>query len=154
MHDTGAIVSSYEVTGQHPANVTGSVKVIKQSAVVKTQQFAALYRFQYLEVVVAQHLRDSGLCQDQGFSTDIDIDIINIGAHGEREVGWQCPRRGGPDKERYIVIDKLEADRDRRVNGFAVALCDLMGRQRCADSRIVGDDLVILIDEAPIPDLF
>ena len=37
MHDTGAIVSTYEVTGQYAANVTGSVKVIKQPMLVKTQ---------------------------------------------------------------------------------------------------------------------
>ena len=74
--------------------------------------------------------------------------------HRERQVRRQRPRRGGPHQERRALLPlDREPDDDRRVLDLLVAERDLVRREGGADARVVGDDLVALVDEALVPDL-
>ena len=57
----------------------------------------------------------------------LDLDVVILRVHAERNVGRKGPRRCGPCKEVDIrVILRLEADDRRSLLDCLVALCDLV----------------------------
>jgi hypothetical protein len=75
----------------------------------------------------------------------------------ERRVGGERPGRRRPREQHIAGAQRArrtghrEPHVDRRILDVLVALGDLVGRQRRAAARAVGDDLVTLVEQVAVP---
>ncbi len=85
----------------------------------------------------------------------LDHDIVDLFAHGDRDVARQGPGRGRPDEQvdtRLILQGEL--DEDAWVFcPLLITQCQLVAAEGGSAARAVGHDLVTLVDQATIPEL-
>ena len=80
--------------------------------------------------------------------------VRDVLAHGQRGVGQQRPRRGGPAHQRDArLVMQREAHEGAQIDHVLVAQRDLVRRQRRAAARAVGHDLVALVQQPLVPHL-
>ncbi len=155
MHDAGTVFGADEIGRQHGERLVRiDREIIEQLLVARTDKGAAFYGLDDLVFDIAKHRLAQRLGDDQRLPVRLAVAVVDVLADGERQVRRQRPRRRRPD-EKVGVVDagELEAHRDRRVLDFLVAERQLVRRQRGADARIVGHDLVAAIDQVLVPDL-
>ena len=163
VHDAGAVLDGHEVGRPHPADWSVGGEVVEQARVAHSFEVGALHPLLDGVFGVAQHRLDQGLGEDQGLAvmrlriasgTGANEGVVDLGMHREGEVRRQCPGGGGPDQERRLLLAlDRETDVDGRVLDLLVPERDLVRGKRGTDARIVGHDLVTLVDEALVPDL-
>ena len=103
---------------------------------------------------LAEDLLGQRLGHDQLLALVLHAHVRDVRADGQRGVGQQRPRGGGPAHERdaLLALDR-EAHERRRVDHVLVAQRDLVRGQRGAAARAVGHDLVALVQQALVPHL-
>ena len=154
VHDAGAVLDGHEVGRPHLADGTVGGEVVEQARVAHSLEVGTLHALADGVLGVPQHRAEQGFGEDQGLSARAHEGVVDIGMHREGEVRGQRPRRGGPHQERgaLFALDR-EADIDRWILDLLVAERDLVRRKRGTDTRVVGHDLVALVDESLVPDL-
>ena len=85
----------------------------------------------------------------------LDLRIVLVRVHAERDVGRERPRRSRPGEEvRIFQPLSLEAHEHGRFLDVLVPLRHLVRGERRAAARAVRDDLMPLVQEPLLPDLF
>ena len=155
--DAGAVIGGHEVGGHHPerAFVAQLREVAEQRFVAHGQELRdrLLGDRGDLRLALAEHRVQAGAGQDQRFAVrGGDPHVVDVGAHGQRHVRRQRPRRGGPGQDGQAgCAAHPEADGDRRVLRVLVAQVDLEVGQRRRAARAVGQRLEALVDQALVP---
>ena len=116
-------------------------------------QVLALVSLQYL-IVPAQH----GICQGLGDIVGIAVAclylyIVFFRVHAQGQVAGKGPRRGGPCQDICIFSLCLEAGNGGTLLYILITLSHLMGGQRGAAARAVGNHLKALVQKALVPNL-
>ena len=116
-------------------------------------QVLALVSLQYL-IVPAQH----GICQGLGDIVGIAVAclylyIVFLGVHAQGQVAGKGPRRGGPCQDIGIFSLCLKAGNGGTLLYILITLSHLMGGQRGAAARTVGNHLKALVQKALVPNL-
>jgi hypothetical protein len=154
VHDAGAILGGHELRRTHAANVAGGGKIVEQPLVAHAVELAAARAAHDRNGLVLEDGADERLREDQSLVAALDPHVLDVGMHGEQQVRRQRPGRRGPhEKGSALLAVHAEPDVDRRILDLAIPLRDLVRRQRRPDARVVGHDLVALVDEAFVPDL-
>ena len=148
MDNARAVFSADEVSREHLKCVVGfNLEIIEQPFIPHADQVFAFDGLDHGVFEISHDCFAQRLGNDQHFAIDVTVAVVDIVSNGERYVRRQRPRRRCPDKKRCVVLaDDFESYCDRRVFDFLVAQRELMRRERCADARIVRDDLVATIN--------
>ncbi len=95
------------------------------------------------------------LGQDEVLVALLDLDVDDVGRHGERDVPRESPRRGRPREDRGCrILLQPELDVHARVRHVvAVALRQLVARQRRGAPGAVRRHAETLVDEVLLPHL-
>ena len=120
----------------------------------------ALEFFEHFVFVAREHFR----CQSLGYIEDIalivtgshlDLDIIDVRADGQRDVGSQGPRGCRPREKIFVVGTFFLEFAGQGVDfDHLIPLCNFMGCQTGSAARAVRQDLVSLVDQAHIEGFF
>ena len=106
VHDAGAVLGGHVVAQQHPVGARMSDEEVERRCVGKTFELRSavapedLGLTEFLGVAAQQRLREQilltvGRC---------DVHVLDVGMHGNGQVGRQGPRRGRPDQR----VDPVE----------------------------------------------
>ena len=101
-----------------------------------------------------EHTKQS-LGEDEKLAALVHLDVVDIVVDRERDVAGQCPRRGRPGEDRRSgVVLEPEPDVDARIGHVvAVALSQLVTRQRGRAAGAVRGDPEAFVDEVLLPHL-
>ena len=127
VHDAGAVLGGHEIGEQDGvaaiAVVGDEVEGRLVWQVLEGRAGHALLDHR----VLAEHPLDQGLREDEPLVPHARACVCDVGVHGERGVGQQGPRRGGPAQQRdALLATHGEADVHRRVDHVAVTLGHLV----------------------------
>ena len=163
VHQAGAVVGGHEVAEQDgvPARaVLAARDVVEGRLVADAVERGPREAVEHLGArVLPEHPLDERLGEDDDLLAGPDARVGQLGVDGDRGVGDERPRRGGPDEQLVARNDgaralrHAEAHVDRRVDDVPVALGDLVRRERRAAARAVRDHLVALVHQVLVPDL-
>src|SRR3712207_4919105 len=118
-------------------------------------EFAALRCLEYLVVSLAQNLVYKLARQDQALAVYLHGRVLDVGVDGDGGVGDEGPGGCGPDKETSaFFFDQRQLCVDARVDDGLVAHGDLGGGEGGLVAGTVGGDLVALIEEVSLVQVF
>ncbi|MEJ2275657.1 MAG: hypothetical protein P8Y01_13980, partial [Woeseiaceae bacterium] len=154
MHNTGAVLRADEISRHDRERIVRiDIEIVEEALVTHANQLVAAHGPDDFVFHVAKYGLAQGFGHDQRLSVGLAKAVVDVFAYGQSEVGRQRPGRGGPHEEIGIRFPRdLETHGNRRILGFLVPLRQLVRRQGCADARIVGNDLVSLVDQVLVPD--
>ena len=85
----------------------------------------------------------------------LDLDVIRVGIHAERDVGRKRPRRGRPCEDISVFVSlHLKFDESRDLFDVFITLRDLVRRKRRSAARAIGNDFMPLIKKSLFVDFF
>ncbi len=159
MDEAGPVLGGDEVAGEDRGAAGPAVREGERRAlVVAPDQLGAGDRAEQLRAL-AEHALDQRLGQDQDLAVDRDAGVADGGRDRDGDVAGQRPRRRGPDQQVFGLPARLLSGGDerklyvdRRVLHVLVALGHLVGGERGAAARAVGDDLVPLVEVPGVPE--
>ena len=167
MDQSRAVLGGDEVTGDDAPRLgsgccalgaaVGRVEVVEDRGVAPSHKLGPAQVFDDLGLL-AQLLGvggEQGLGDDDAFPREFALlwahdDVVDVGAHGDGEVGGQGPGRGRPD-QRQLPRLQAQADGHRLVGAVLVDVVvhlQLVGRQRRLVVPAVGQHAETLVDEA------
>ena len=158
VHDAGAVVGGDVVGGEHDVRLRVALVVGERRGVGAPDQVAALEPLDDPLGGVVTELAGVGgqprLGEQVALGAAGDVrlhdDVVDVGAHGHREVARQGPRRGGPDQGELAGLEAV-AHGDRGVLPVLVDLLvhpQLVVGQRRLVVPAVGQAAEALVDQA------
>jgi len=170
VHQAGAVLDGHEVGRQHPVGVRTLLifwkgHELEGPLVGHARQVAAAEPVDDLPAL-AEHLVEQRLGHHDLFALFIRLaavggpghDISDVRMDGDRGVGHERPRRGGPDEQGRPARQRprcdREPDRHRRVDHRLIAarLAELVVGQRSAAARAVRADAMVADQQALVED--
>ena len=116
-------------------------------------QVLALVSFQHL-IVLTQHGICQGLSDIVGVAvTRLYFYIVFLGVHTQGQVAGKGPRRSGPCQDICVFSLGLKAGNGGTLLYILITLGHLMGGQRGAAARAVGNHLKALVQKTLVPNL-
>ena len=152
VHDTGSIFGGHEVGAKNLERVLGVGEVREQRLIAATDQIGAAQRGHHLVADLALVSRQPGRGHDQTPTLVRNHRILDIGCDGQREVGGQRPRRGGPGEDLVATVE-AERDSERRILPIAIHVVHarLGVAERCLAPPAIGQHAVALVDQTLVP---
>ena len=155
MHDAGAVFGGHELGGTHAADITLRRQIVEQALIAHSRELGAFDDLADGVRRIAEHVGHQILRQDQRLAGAVHEGVIQVRVHGQGQVRRQRPRGGRPHQEgRVRIVRQAKAHGNGRVIHLLVTERYLVGGERGADARIIGYDLVTLVDEVLVPDDF
>ena len=159
MHEAGAVLNR-DVLGVddvvRAADDVGELDQLERTLVAPALHLLAGEGRAQLPVL-AEHLLGERLGDDERVVVLRGDHVGDVGVRGDGGVGDERPRRGRPDEQVGLALERAagqrEADVDRRVGDVLVALGELVVGQRRAAAGAVGGDAVVLDQQAGVVDL-
>ena len=152
VHEPGSFLGRHEVVEDDPVPTRSGPRGIERRAVPLSGELAAQEPFPYPGL--SREVPGDGRRREHELRSIVDGDhgVLEVGTGGDQQVGGQGPRRRGPDEEvpRSGGVGEREADGDRWVGGFPVALRHLVRGQRRLAPGAVGEYIVTLLEQAPV----
>ncbi len=159
MDDAGTIFHADVIHAGHVERFAVDLDVVHVLFVFHVLEVFALHLFDDLVLAFAEDLVSQRLCDVEVVAFliafgHLRLDIVEVGADGQRDVGCECPRRCGPCEEVLVVGALfLEFAGQRLDVDFFVALRDFVGSQARAAARAVRQDLVSFVDQTGLEEL-
>ena len=130
VHDAGAIIRRNEILANDHAVVTLDAierDPIEWALVARSDERGPgepSHRVPSVAVVLTEHARRAGLGENDrpirsGALPELDVD--ELGVHGERDVGNEGPGSGGPDEDASSGIPKVQRNVYARITHILVA---------------------------------
>ncbi len=128
------------------------------SPVIKRHIFAHFKVFadNFVEnlIFLFEYGRSKGFSEIVDLVAVLDLDIGFHGVYGEGDVGRKRPRCCRPRKNEGVLIDQFELDDGRSFLDVFITLRNLMRGKRSTATRAIRNDLIALIEQTAIPNLF
>ena len=151
--DAGAVLDRHEVGGEHLERVRRLGEVVEQRRVPATDELGAFHRRHRCRLAELGAVgTQQRLGEDVASAVEVDDDVVDVSADGERQVGRQRPRRGRPCEQSFAG---LEFEPDGQCGVLPVAIdvvhSGLGVGQRGLTTPAVGDHAESLVDQPLVP---
>ena len=161
MDDARPLLGGDEVGGEHPEGPRGVGEEREEGPVAPAHQLGALQRPHpggpgQLALVGS----DGGLAQDVAHPVVLEHGVVDVGAHGQDQVGGQRPRCRGPHQDaggRLAFFLGLEVEEHGQGGVLALAGGVVLPGLEVGQGRLalpaVGEDAVALVEQPLLPQL-